>query len=274
MKRVLLTLLVLLWVPSVLWASDAVFRLIERSPYPEEDKAYLLQEVSKVFSEASDVPEKLLLKKLREGITKRVPPESLIEALRKRKNALQEARRLLEESGLQEKETLLEDLAVSLELSVPPEVLREVLAKVASSPRVAERFVDTVATFLEIGVPPQTTGALLKRVLKQDLGMREVRKVTQLLEQARREGMEMGGVARCLQDALEKHENFTLVEIELQNFIAANKPRPALRSGQGVVAPPPGISSGGTPTEEGGTPLESQPSAGHPPTQEGGAPLE
>lgn len=274
MKRILLAFLVLFLLPSVLWASDEVSRLIERSPYPEESKAYLLREASKIFSEASDIPGKLLLKKLREGITKGVPPESLIEALRKRKEALQEAKKLLEETGIRERETLLEDLAMSLELSVPPQVLREILGRVASNPKVAERFVDTVAMFLEVGVPPDKASAVLEGVLKRDLGVREVRKVAELLERARREGIKVDRVASCLQDALEKHENFALVEVELQNFIAANKPRPALRSGQGVVAPPPGISSGGTPMEEGGTPLEHQPSSAHPPTQEGGMPLE
>lgn len=274
MKRVLIVLLCVLCFPSVLWAQDAIVRLIERSPYPEDEKAYLLREVPGIFSEAQDIPGRLLMKKLREGLTKGVPPENLVEALKRRRDALREARQLLVETGIGEKESLLEDLAVSLELSVPSQVLREVLARVASRPKIAERFVDTVATFLEVGVPPETTSAILARVLERNLEAREMQKVAQLLEQARREGMEVDRVATCLRDALEKHENFTLVEIELQNFIAANKPRPALRSGQGVVPPPPGISSGGTPAEEGGTPLESQPSGGHPPTQEGGAPLE
>lgn len=274
MKRFLVVLLCILFFPSVLWAQDALVRLIERSPYPEDGKAYLLREVPGIFSEAQDIPEKLLLKKLREGLTKRVPPENLVEALRKRRDALREAKQLLAEAGVEEREPLLEDLAVSLELSVPPQVLREVLARVASRPRVAERFVDTVATFLEVGVPPETASDILTRVLERNFEAREMQKVAQLLEQARREGMEVGEVATRLRDALEKYENFALVEVELQNFIAANKPRPALRSGQGVVAPPPGVSSGGTPSEEGGTPLEPQPATGHPPTQEGGTPLE
>lgn len=274
MKLVFVILLCILCFPSVLWAQDALIRFIERSPYPEEGKAYLLKEVPGLFSEVQDIPEKLLLKKLREGLTKRVPPENLVEALRKRRDALQEARRLLREAGIEERESLLEDLAVSLELSVPPQVLREVLTRVASRPKVAERFVDTVATFLEVGVPPETASDILTRVLERNLEAREMQKIAQLLEQARREGIEVDEVATCLRDALEKHGNFALVEIELENFIVANKPRPALRSGQGVVAPPPGVSSGGTPTEEGGTPLEPQPAAGHPPTQEGGTPLE
>jgi len=78
-----------------------------------------------------------------------------------------------------------------------------------------------------------------------------------------------------LANALEKHDNFNLVEIEVQRFIASSKEKPALRSGQGVIVSSPGITSGGTPAEEGGTPLESTPpSAGKPPTQEGGTPLE
>lgn len=273
MKRVLLALCVLFAFPSLLWAQDAALKLIERSPYPEDGKLYLLQEVPRVFSEAGDVPEKLLLKKLREGIAKRVPPEDLVAALEKRKAALQEAGKLLEEMGIQKKETLLEDLAVSFELSLPPEVLRKALQKVASNPKAAERFVDVIATFLEVGVPSETAQVLLTRVAEDTLEVRDVRKIAQLLEQARQEGMDMKGVASCLENALAKHGNLALVEVELQNFIAANKPRPALRSGQGVVAPPAGI-SGGTPTEEGGAPLEPQPTAGHPPTQEGGTPLE
>ncbi|MEN3203049.1 MAG: hypothetical protein ABDK87_04905 [Atribacterota bacterium] len=273
MKRILYALLFILCLSSVVWSQDAVTRLIERSPYPEDGKTYLLREVPKIFSEARDIPDKLLLKKLREGLTKGVPPENLVEALKKRRDALQEARQLLRDAGIQEKESLLEDLAVSLELSVPSQVLREILARVASRPKVAERFVDTVVTFLEVGVPSETASAVLERILERNLEAQEIQKVAKLLEQARREGMEVDKVAVRLEEALQKHENFTLVEIELQNFIAANKPRPALRSGQGVVAPPPGV-SGGTPLEEGGTPLESQPSSGHPPTQEGGAPLE
>ncbi|MCS7241956.1 hypothetical protein [Candidatus Caldatribacterium sp.] len=274
MKRAFGVLLCILCCTSVLWAQDALVRLIERSPYPEDGKAYLLREVPQIFAEAQGIPEKLLLKKLREGLTKKVSPEHLVEALRRRRDALREALRLLDEAGIEGRDALLEDLAVSLELSVPPHVLREVLAKVASRPKVAERFVGTVATFLEVGVPPETASAILAQVLERNFEAREMQKVAQLLEQARREGMDVAQVAACLREALERHDNFALVEVELQNFIAANKPRPVLRSGQGVVVPSPGVSLGGTPVEEGGAPLEPQPSTGHPPTQEGGAPLE
>lgn len=264
----------LLFCTAALWASEEVLSLIERSPYPSEDKAYLCERVPAVFADVQDISQKLLLKKLREGLAKKVPPEDLVRTLERRKETLQSAQNLLEETGIQGKESLLENLAVSLELAISPEVLREVLARVASNPKVAERFVDTVATFLEVGVPPEKTGEVLEQVAGRKLGVKEIRKVALLLEQARREGIEVQQIATALEKALEQHDNFALVEVELQNFIAANKPKPALRSGGGISVPQPGVSSGGTPVEEGGTPLESQPSAAHPPTQEGGAPLE
>jgi hypothetical protein len=274
-KRTILFLLLVLclFAVSASWASEAVLRLIERSSYSPEDKAYLQEQVASIFAGTQDAAQKLLLKKLREGLVKNVPPKDLIEALNRRKEALKKAQSLLEETGVFGGESILEDLVVSLELSVPPQILREVLARVGGNPKVAGRFVDAVATFLEVGVPPERTNEVLQRVLDRNLGAREIRTITRLLEQARKEGVEAKDIVRVLGEALERHENFALVEVELENFIAANKPQPALRAGQGVVAPQPGV-SGGSPVEEGGTPLEPQPSAVRPPTQEGGTPLE
>jgi len=274
-KRTILFLLLslCLFVVSVSWASEAVFRLIERSSYPPEDKAYLREQVASIFADTQDASQKLLLKKLREGLVKNVPPEDLIEALNRRKEALEKARSLLEETGVSGRESILEDLVLSLELSVSPQILKEVLVRVGGNPKVAGRFVDAVAALLEVGVPPEKANEVLQQVLERNLEAREIRTISRLLERARKEGIEAKDIVQVLGEALGRHENFTLVEVELESFIAANKPRPALRAGQGVVAPQPGV-SGGSPVEEGGTPLEPQPSTVRPPTQEGGTPLE
>ncbi len=274
MRKVsLLVLVFLFFCVTPLWALDTVEDLVSRSSYSPEDKAYLLERVTQIFENVQGLPQELLVKKLKEGLVKRAAPDSIVLALKQRREALEKAQRLLEETGIQGRKNLLEDLAFSLELSVPPEVLAEVLKKISNNPKVAERFVDTLATFLEVGVSSERTEEVLKQVTEKDLGAKELRKIAGLLEQARREGVETQKVADVLDSALRKYDNFNLVEIEVQGFIAANKPKPVLRSGQGVV-PQPGISSGGTPVEEGGAPLEPQPSAPRPPTQEGGGPLE
>lgn len=274
MRRISLFVLVfLLFCVTPLWALDKVADLVNRSSYPPEDKAYLLEKVTQIFEDAQGLPQELLVKKLKEGLVKHVTPDNIVLALEQRKDSLREAQHLLEETGIQGRNNLLEDLALSLELSVPPEVLAEVLKKISNNPKVAERFVDTLATLLEVGVSSEKTEEVLKQVTEKDLGVKELRKIANLLEQAQREGVEAQKVADVLSNALKRYDNFNLVEIEVQGFIAANKPRPALRSGQGVV-PQPGISSGGTPVEEGGAPLEPPPSSPRPPTQEGGGPLE
>ncbi|MGQ9622454.1 MAG: hypothetical protein ACUVTO_03270 [Candidatus Caldatribacteriaceae bacterium] len=272
-KISLFVLVLLLFCVTPLWALDTATDLVNRSSYPPEDKAYLLEKVTQIFEEAQGLPQELLVKKLKEGLVKRVTPDNIVLALEQRKESLRKAQYLLEEAGVQERKSLLEDLALSLELSVPPEVLAEVLKRASNNPKVAERFVDTLATLLEVGVSSEKAEEVLRQVAEKDLGVKELRKVAGLLEQAQREGVEVQKVADVLSNALRRYNNFNLVEIEIQGFIAANKPKPALRSGQGVV-PQPGISSSGTPVEEGGTPLEPQPSAPRPPTQEGGEPLE
>jgi len=189
-KRTILFLLLslCLFVVSVSWASEAVFRLIERSSYPPEDKAYLREQVASIFADTQDASQKLLLKKLREGLVKNVPPEDLIEALNRRKEALEKARSLLEETGVSGRESILEDLVLSLELSVSPQILKEVLVRVGGNPKVAGRFVDAVAALLEVGVPPEKANEVLQQVLERNLEAREIRTISRLLERDKERG--------------------------------------------------------------------------------------
>ena len=183
-------------------------------------------------------------------------------------------------------EDLIINLALSLELSVSPEVVEETLNKaLANDGKRLQLIVDSLSSLLEMGVDPERAGEIVEKVADKNLSSREMKKMAQLLERARRAGADSEQVAKVLADALDKYDNFNLVEMEVQQFIASSREKPALRSGQGVTVSSPGITSGGTPAQEGGTPLETTttpsptnpptPSpTGKPPIQEGGTPLE
>jgi len=261
-----------------LWAASDPLSLIEKSPYSEEDKEYLRSQVDSLIKEAQEksLPLSPIISKLKEGLSKKVLPHELVKTLNNKKGSLEKAQEILQKNGIKGEENLIIDLALSLELSVPPQAIEEALSQaLANDGKRLQLIVDSLSSLLEMGVDPEKAGEIVKAVADKNLSSRDMKKMAQLLENARKAGVDSEQVARVLANALEKHDNFNLVEIEVQRFIASSKEKPALRSGQGVIVSSPGITSGGTPAEEGGTPLESTPpSAGKPPTQEGGTPLE
>lgn len=279
-KKVFITLLVfalLFCRVTPLWAADDPFSLIERSSYSEEDKEYLRYQVDSLIKEAKekDLPLSPIVSKLKEGLTKKVLPYELVKTLNTKKTSLEKAQEILQKNGVKEKDLII-DLALSLELSVPPQVIEEALSKaLANDGKRVELIVDSLSSLLEMGVDPEKAGKIVAEVADNNLSSKDMKKVAQLLERARRAGADSEQVAKVLADALEKYDNFNLVEMEVQKFIASSREKSTVRSDQGVIISSPGIASSGTPTQEGGTPLESAPSSvGKPPTQEGGTPLE
>ncbi|MDI3543462.1 MAG: hypothetical protein PWP57_1067 [Candidatus Atribacteria bacterium] len=260
-----------------LWAADDPFSLIERSSYSEEDKEYLRHQVDSLVKEAEekDLPLSPIVSKLKEGLAKKVLPYELVKTLNTKKNSLEKAQEILQKNGVKEKD-LIVDLALSLELSVPPQVIEEALSKaLANDGKRVELVVDSLSALLEMGVDPEKAGKIVAEAANNNFSSKDMKKVAQLLERARRAGADSEQVAKVLADALEKYDNFNLVEMEVQKFIASSREKSTVRSGQGVIISSPGIASGGTPAQEGGTPLENTPSSGgKPPTQEGGTPLE
>jgi len=279
-KAVFISFLVfsLLWGGvTLLWAADNPISLIEQSHYSEEDKEYLRHQVDSLIKEAEekDLPTSPIVSKLKEGLTKKILPYELVKTLNAKKDSLEKAQEILQKNGIKERD-LIADLALSLELSVPPQVIEEALSKaLVNDGKRVELIVDSLSSLLEMGVDPEKAGKIVEEVADNNLSSKDMRKMAQLLERARRAGADSGQVAKVLADALEKYDNFNLVEMEVQKFIASSREKPAVRSGQGVIVSSPGIASSGTPAQEGGTPLESTTSSeGKPPTQEGGAPLE
>ncbi len=272
MKRAIGLLLLFLWV-TPLWASSLA-SIIDRSSYSEEDKLYLQEKVALYLEEVEreGLPVSPLLSKLKEGIGKRVDPSKLVQALEKRKNALMEAEQILGEVGIQDgnREKLLLNLALSLEFSLSPQVLKEVVQGVAgeSNPKNLVRVIESFSTFMEVGVSPEDIGNIASQTVKKNLRAKELGKMASLLEKSRRSGVEVERTLEVLERALEKYDNFSLVEMEVQRFIAASRTKPSLSAGQGVTPTSAGVTSDGTPIEEGGTPLESSAGTGHPPSQE------
>ena len=200
-----------------------------------------------------------------------------MKTLDNKKNSLEKAQEILQRNGVRE-EDLIINLALSLELSVSPEVVEEALNKaLANDGKRLQLIVDSLSSLLEMGVDPERAGEIVEKVADKNLSSREIKKMVQLLEKAQKTGADSKQVARILADALDKYDNFNLVEMEVQRFIASSREKPASRPGEAVTVSSPGITSGGTPVQEGGTPLETTttPSpTGKPPIQEGGAPLE
>jgi len=262
-----------------LWAASDPLSLIEKSSYSEEDKEYIRDQVDSLIKEAQEknLPLSPIVSKLKEGLTKKVTPNELVKTLNHKKDSLEKAQEILQRNGVRE-EDLIINLALSLELSVSPEVVEETLNKaLANDGKRLQLIVDSLSSLLEMGVDPERAGEIVEKVADKNLSSREMKKMAQLLERARRAGADSEQVAKVLADALDKYDNFNLVEMEVQQFIASSREKPALRSGQGVTVSSPGITSGGTPAQEGGTPLETTttPSpTGKPPIQEGGTPLE
>ncbi|MGC8777337.1 MAG: hypothetical protein ACP5Q4_01485 [Candidatus Caldatribacteriaceae bacterium] len=258
------------------WASS-VEDIIGKSPYTEEEKAYLQSPVDEMVREveAQKLPSAFLLSKLKEGIGKRVQPYTLVQALERRKSALLEAKAILDEAGVEGKtqEKTLTNLAIAVELSVPASLLREMVRQMKQSdPRDLPKVVESISTLLEVGVSPERIGSVTEKIVARKLASQEIGKIAALLERSRRNGVDVERTAGVLEEALKKYDNFNLVEMEVRQFIASSRQKPSLSSGQGITASSPGI-SGTTPVQEGGTPLESS-SSGHPPSQEGGGPLE
>ena len=258
------------------WASN-VEDIVSRSSYTEEEKAYLQNRVTAITQEISvqNLPVSFIFSKFKEGVGKLVNPYILVQTLERRKKALLEAKEILDDAGIEGKarEKTLTDLALSIELSVPAPLLREVVQRVKNtSPKDLPKIIASISTLLEVGVDPVKVGSVAEKVVVKNLKSEEVTKIATLLERARRSGVDMEQTAGVLEEALDKYNNFNLVEMEIRQFIASSRQKPSLSSGQGVPSGSPGI-SGTTPTQEGGTPLESS-SSGHPPTQEGGGSLE
>ena len=276
MRKIVFFLVFLFWTffLASAWAAD-IEKIIARAPYTDEEKAYLQSRVSEMIEEVAsrNLPTSFLFSKLKEGVGKKVKPYTLLQALEKRKEALFEAKEILDEAGIDGQEKILTNLAVSLELAIPAPLLQEVVQKVRSTdPQSLSRVVESLSVLLEVGIAPERVESVTKKIVTKNLESKEISKVAALLERSRRNGVDVERTATVLEEALQKYDNFNLVEMEVRQFIAASRPKPALSSGQGVTSASPGI-SGTTPTQEGGTPLESS-SSGHPPTQEGGTPLE
>ena len=276
-KRIVVLLLVFLLFAGItpLWAASDPISLIESSSYSEEDKEYLQIQVDTLIKEAQekDLPLSPIISKLKEGLSKKVRPHELVKTLNVKKDSLEKAQEILEENGIKGEEDLVVDLALSFELSVPPQVVEEAVSKaLANDGKRLQVVVDSLSTFLEMGVKPEKAGEIIEKAVEKDLSAREIKKMTELLNKARRAGADPQRVAETLANALGKYDNFKLVEMEVQKVIASSREKPALKSGEGVVVSSPGVTSGSTPVQEGGTPLESgvPPAGGKPPTEEGG----
>jgi hypothetical protein len=278
MRKIVFFLVFLFWTFFLVsaWAAD-IEKIIARAPYTDEEKAYLQSRVSEMIEEVAshNLPTSFLFSKLKEGVGKKVKPYILLQALEKRKEALFEAKKILDEAGIggQDTEKILTNLAISLELAIPASLLQEVVQKMRSTdPQSLPRVVESLSVLHEVGITPERVESVTRKIVTRNLESKEISKVAALLERSRRSGVDVERTATVLEEALQKYDNFNLVEMEVRQFIAASRPKPALSSGQGVTSASPGI-SGTTPTQEGGGPLESS-SSGHPPTQEGGTSLE
>ena len=195
------------------------YPLIESSSYSEEDKEYLQIQVDTLIKEAQekDLPLSPIISKLKEGLSKKVRPHELVKTLNVKKDSLEKAQEILEENGIKGEEDLVVDLALSFELSVPPQVVEEAVSKaLANDGKRLQVVVDSLSTFLEMGVKPEKAGEIIEKAVEKDLSAREIKKMTELLNKARRAGADPQRVAETLANALGKYDNFKLVEMEVQ----------------------------------------------------------
>lgn len=263
------------------FAAGDVVSLIQNAPsfYAEEDKEYLLRRVPEILEEVSQEgisPEPLILK-LGEGLRKQVLPYNLVKTLERKKDSLLLAKKALQrvDARVARKEDLLYNLALVFESAASPEELQKVLGDVLRKDgKRLESVIDSLAAFVELGFEPDQAGLVVAGVVRKGATPSELKKLTKLLERARREGIDPSRVAAVLKDAVSKYDHLSLVEMEVKNLIASSRQKPNVEGGEGVVISSPGITSSGTPTQEGGAPLEGSNASSGPPTQEGGVPLE
>ncbi|HSV30815.1 MAG TPA: hypothetical protein VLH40_02165 [Atribacteraceae bacterium] len=280
MKAFAIVLFILCFCIVPAFAGETIEGLIEdASSYSEEDRAYLLIRVNEIVREMDSLglPTEPVLRKLREGLRKKVLPYNIVLTLESRKSSISEARAILSEidPAFEGDEGLLINLALSLEHAVPPEAVLEALREtIARDGDWIHLMVDSLSTFLEMGASPQQAASLTREVARRNPSPRDLRRITKLIERARREGVDPRRTAEALEAALGRFGNLNLVEMEMQSFISDARNQPSLSIGQGSIVTEPGISSGGTPAQEGGAPIEATPPSGVPPAQEGGTQLD
>ena len=282
-KLVLVIFLFLIFVPPV-FAQEDVFSLInESSSYPPEDREYLIDRVGELVNDLQQngLSTDTMVLKLREGLHKKVRPYNIVKSLEKKKNSLLQAQALLKEVDPQiiGDESLLNDLAISIEYSVPTDLVKNALRQnVAKDGDNAKKIIDSLTALVEMGVQPQQAGSIVDQFAQKSTESKDLNSLTKIIERARREGIDPQRVAAKIEEALQKTNSITMVEMEISGFIADIKQKPTIKSGQGVVVSSPGIISSGVPGSEGGTPLStpSQPSSSGStaPSQEGGSPLD
>ncbi|MCD6156714.1 MAG: hypothetical protein J7J32_06725 [Candidatus Atribacteria bacterium] len=263
------------------FAVEDVVSLIQKAPsfYAEEDKEYLLQRIPEILEEVRQEgisPEPLILK-LGEGLRKQVLPYNLVKTLERKKDSLLLAKKALQrvDARVASKEDLLYNLALVFESAASPEELQKVLEDaLRKDGKRLESVIDSLAAFVELGFEPGQAGLVIAGVVRKGATPAELKKLTRLLERARREGIDPSRVAAVLKDAISKYDHLSMVEMEVKNLIASSRQRPNVEEGEGVVISSPGITSSSTPTQEGGAPLEGSNTPSGPPTQEGGIPLE
>jgi hypothetical protein len=275
---------IILLLNTTVFAQDEISLLISESDnYPPEDQEYLLNRVGELVNELQQKGLEVgtLVLKLKEGLHKKVRPYNIVKSLEKKKDSLLEAQKILEEinlTGIHDEETL-NYIASSIEHSVPIDLVKSALQqKVAQDDKSAKKIVEFLATLIEMGVQPQQAGLIINQFANKSNQSKDLNSLTKIIEYARMEGIDPQRIASKIEEALSKTNNITMVELEVQGFIADIKQKPTIKSGQGVVISSPGITSSGVPGSEGGTSLspssETPASGPNIPSQEGGSPLE
>ncbi|NLJ49110.1 MAG: hypothetical protein GX428_05930 [Candidatus Atribacteria bacterium] len=275
---------IILLLNTTVFAQDEISLLISESDnYPPEDQEYLLNRVGELVNELQQKGLEVgtLVLKLKEGLHKKVRPYNIVKSLEKKKDSLLEAQKILEEinlTGIHDEETL-NYIASSIEHSVPIDLVKSALQqKVAQDDKSAKKIVESLATLIEMGVQPQQAGLIINQFANKSNQSKDLNSLTKIIEYARMEGIDPQRIASKIEEALSKTNNITMVELEVQGFIADIKQKPTIKSGQGVVISSPGITSSGVPGSEGGTSLspssETPASGPNIPSQEGGSPLE
>ena len=267
------------------FAADDVFSLISQSSeYPSEDREYLLIRVGDLVNELQQngLAADSLVLKLKEGLRKKVRPYNIVKNLEKKKDSLLQAQAILKEVKTSSEiidVNILNDIALSLEYSVPVDLIKGALKQgIAKDENNVKKLVDSLTALIEMGVQPQQAGSIVNQFAQKSSQTKDLNSLTKIIERARYEGIDPPRVASKIEEALKKTNSITMVEMEVQGFIADMKQKPTIKSGQGVVVSSPGISSSGVPGSEGGTSLSptSKPnsSGSSVPSQEGGSPLE
>ncbi|MBI5445706.1 MAG: hypothetical protein HY900_31380 [Deltaproteobacteria bacterium] len=151
----------------------------------------------------SGLPSRTVLNRINEGLLKRVPPEAIAAASRKRLESLRSARRLLLSTWgpatFKQAKPFIASLGLALESGLPPQVVTDVLTRGrGKNPAEVKSVIEAGEALQVAGFDPEVLLALLRDCLDRDLHHADVLKVVRFAVERKRQGQDDRSIREAL----------------------------------------------------------------------------